>query len=739
MSDIRQPRRGVESSNKVRSGSTAMARLIGVLVFIAFASMAEARVHSIAPTQYLSPPGAYSFEDYPALAVAIHGDSLIIIADQPTYRGAFLYRRRAADGRWSFNKTLALTDVPVAQRRAGLAMKNNLAVIDITGQSIIWERVSTGWVPAHTASPILLPGGYAISVDRVLIGGDGCSTDGFIYQKTSGGLWDVTGRLPSAGGCVAGERDVELNYDYALVNSPAGNIRAYRRNGTAIEWASAGSFQLQGQSVGRSGPMALQKAIGAAPGSTIYRRSGTTWTLDQTLMPADYGTGTGDAQAVLYRDNVLITIEGATEQGWHATPHLYVPDAAGKFQNVGILDTNANTTDIDISGNTVVAASEGPPNIPRLAVFELPTPVVPPNAIVNDFNNRDASGFQTTPAGAYSIVGSGSQWFYRQPSMAPHTEAVVSGSDWSYYQSIDVQVHPGLLTYPGTWVGAALRYIDADNYYFASIHHNHIAINRRLNGVNTELAGVALGGTNDNRFHDLHFHIRKNAGGLGGRDSLVATFDSQFLTYTTDTSPLTHGSAALLTNLTRADFDNLQVSPSSRYGLLSVNFLDNPDRPLETSGGTWAIQDAQSPYGIYQTNTNVLATAVGGAPIDDQRVRTYARLESFGAANPVPWLGVIARYQDPSNYYFLSVRGSGTLQIRKIVNGVTTVLAARDFAVNAGEFHHYELHVVGDQLHASVDGVVLATAHDSDLPVGRHGIATYHAAAFFNSLSVDQP
>ena len=26
---------------------------------------------------------------------------------------------------------------------------------------------------------------------------------------------------------------------------------------------------------------------------------------------------------------------------------------------------------------------------------------------------------------------------------------------------------------------------------------------------------------------------------------------------------------------------------------------------------------------------------------------------------------------------------------------------------------------------------VLATAHDSDFPLGRHGVATYHAAAFF--------
>ena len=716
-----------------------MARLFGTLVAIfAFATMAEARVHSITPSQYLLPPDAQPLEGFPAVAVAIDGDSLIVIADRPTYRGAFLYRRRASDRRWFFSRTLMQTTVPAGQRRAGLAMKNSLAVIDIAGESFIWERVPTGWIQAQTESPIRLPGGYAISVDRVLIGGDGCSTDGFIFQKTSGGAWGVTGRLPSPGACVAGERDVELNYDYALVNSPSGNIRAYRRNGTTIDWASAGNFQLQGQSTGRAGPMALQKVTAAAPGSTIYRRSGTTWTLDQTLMPADYAKGTGDAHAVLYRDNVLITIEGLAQEWLWATPHLYVPDAAGKFQNAGMIDPRGNTIDIDISKGTVVTASEDQFGMSELAVFELPTPLIPPKAIINDFNTRDVSGFQTTPNGAYALVGSGSEWIYRQPTRSGATVSVITGSDWSYYQAIDVRIHPGILTSPGQWVGAALRYIDADNYYFVSIYYDRMTVNRRLNGVNTELGSTPLGGTNGNRFHDVHFSIRRSPCTECGGESLWATFDLVFSTGGTDKS-LTHGSAALLTHEARADFDNLRVSPSIRYGLLFMNFLDNPGRPLETNGGTWTEENDEWPYGVRQSDTGVFATAVGGAPIDDQRIRSSVRLESFGSTNPVSWFGVIARYRDPLNYYYLSVRSSGQLQIRKIVNGVTTVLAAKQFTVNPGEFHEYELHAFGDQLHAAVDRVVLATAHDSALPLGRHGVATSHTDAFFMDIVVDQP
>jgi hypothetical protein len=82
--------------------------------------------------------------------------------------------------------------------------------------------------------------------------------------------------------------------------------------------------------------------------------------------------------------------------------------------------------------------------------------------------------------------------------------------------------------------------------------------------------------------------------------------------------------------------------------------------------------------------------------------------------------GVLARYVDVRNYYYLSVRGSNQVQIRKIVDGVTTVLASAAFTATVGEMHDFELRALGNELHALVDGKVVATALDADLERGRH-------------------
>ena len=68
-----------------------------------------------------------------------------------------------------------------------------------------------------------------------------------------------------------------------------------------------------------------------------------------------------------------------------------------------------------------------------------------------------------------------------------------------------------------------------------------------------------------------------------------------------------------------------------------------------------------------------------------------------------------------------------------------TVLKAVAFTLAPGDDHSYQFEVRGNELSATVDGVVLARAIDNSLTSGQVGFATYRAGASYTLVSADQP
>jgi hypothetical protein len=718
-----------------------MSKFPGALILmLALVPAAQARVHSVEPSQSLRLPQEQVLEGFPALAVAIDSDSLITIVDRSAPlagRFALLYRR-GADGQWAFSRTLLHTTAPVSQLRASVVMKNSIAVIDIAGQTTVWEFTGGNWVQGVTESEIPFHGGHAISGRNFLVGFPGCGeADGYVYGKATDGVWRLTGRLPpQAGTCLNGPRDVDLNYDWALINDPAGTVHVYRRNGTALDWVAAGSFPLQGQSAGRAGPLALQSGIAAAPGSTIYRRTGSAWNLAQTLLPINFAMGSGDAHRVLYRDTVVWTVEGRGDNVDFARPYAYVQNSTGRFEHAAMLNTPGNAVDLDVSARTVVTAADDFNGRSQVAVFNLPAPLLPPDGIANDFNARDISGFQVAPAGAFAIGGNSYNSLLRQSNVTVTAHAVLTDSYWSGFQSLNVELRPNYFYGADAWVGVAVRYVDAGNHLFVAFRPDRVELNQRVNNVVTTLDWAPLSPAQvQGSWQSVRFLLED------GRNLTALIGDNAGVILQAQVPSAVYGRVALLTHRTRADFDNLYATPSSRATLLYKDYrYAVGGRPFTYLGGTWVPPaDDDTPKGLRQTDTSGLALAIGGAPVDDQRVRGIIRLEEFASTPAVPWFGLVARYVDPQNYYFLSVRGTNQLQIRKVVNGVTTVLAAKAFTAPVGEERTYDLQVLGNQLHALVNGQIIATALDGDLPEGRYGIATYRTAALFHLVDVEQP
>jgi hypothetical protein len=108
-------------------------------------------------------------------------------------------------------------------------------------------------------------------------------------------------------------------------------------------------------------------------------------------------------------------------------------------------------------------------------------------------------------------------------------------------------------------------------------------------------------------------------------------------------------------------------------------------------------------------------------------------------ASQDPWVGLIARYVDDRNYYYVSLRDSNLLSLRKRVNGAVVGLGSVALDVAPGTNYTVRLDAIGDRLRVFVNGRMLIEHADSSLPAGTYGLATYKAGARFTAFQAEQP
>jgi len=700
------------------------------LASLALLGPARAEVRTIWAAQEILAPPDQTFTQF-GLGVAIDGGAIIVLAAYEDRLAALLYRRSNTSGAWTYRRTLLTVAGPLS--RANVRMKNGIAAVQFGDLITIFEYSGGDYVRGRSATSIRRPGGIAISGNSILVGGNDCDYDAVIYQKGADGNWGVTGRMDdNQGECRPEGLAVELNYDYALLGVPMTNqVNAWRRNGTALDWVPAGTLDKPAGSAVSGGKFALQKATAVAPGNFVFRRSGATWTPQDMLMPMDYANGSGSAFDVRYRDGVLLTVEAWPNRD--SRLYAYLETAPGHFEHVAILYTYASPVDHDVSGRTVVTSSRmsyssGLP--PAVQVFNLPTQLEAPSPLVNDFEDRDLSGF-TFEGGQFALATRGANDVLARTNVTGAGVALVNGSDSSGHQRIEADIAP---TYSGAgWVGLVARYVDADNYYYVAFRNDDTAgIYRRLNGVNTLLSDY---GPLPEPLSHVRFTVdREYLSVEFGRENYISVRDAS----------LRQGRVGLATFQARADFDDVLAGATDRIFLLSkayVSGYSDYSRPFTELGGRWElVSDGHGSFaGLAQTDVNASALAFGGTPVENQDVVGVARLDAFGSSRQGAWFGLLARYVDARNHYYLTIRSTNLLEIRKQVNGVITVLASVNFTAVPRQFHEFRLRVIDDQLHAYVDGALVAWARDGDIARGQYGIGTYRAKAMWQAVRAIQP
>jgi hypothetical protein len=300
--------------------------------------------------------------------------------------------------------------------------------------------------------------------------------------------------------------------------------------------------------------------------------------------------------------------------------------------------------------------------------------------------------------------------------------------DWKD-QSIQADVRPTAFEGADPWFGLAVRRTDADNYYYVTVRNsNVIQVRRMLNGAFETLASASLP-MQLNR----NYRLRLEAVGTWIR----AYVDGKLAVQARDSS-ITHGQAGLQMFRTRADYDNVVITPNPLVGILNEDFERGAAR-WSVRDGEWNLVFDESANGVAYRQSSLAdgARTVTGVATGDQVVQANARALNFAGTDT--WFGLMARYVNDRNHYYVTLRNDGTLSLRKLVNGAIVVLGTTALTVTPNTWYTVRLEAIGSSLRVYVNGERYLEARDSSFPTGRYGLVTYRTAADFDELLVSQP
>jgi hypothetical protein len=693
---------------------------------------AETRVRTLLSTQSITQPNS---DQVSPGRVAINGNSAIVIENLGGSRLARPYEL-AANGQWQAGAPLFTENSTGGEPdQDDVAIGSGFAAVHVGAQLRIFQRSGNLWVAAQTANPISAAHGLAISGGRILVARPGCNYDADIYQKSgTTGIWQVTGQIRGAvGDCNNHGALLDLDGDVALVLNGTGEIREYHRN-SSVQWPQVGTITPPPGVDFNSAAPTLSGDVAFTSHGDYFRREGSAWTYQGRVQPLD--SANTEIEDADYRGSLLLSFStlGSNPTYYDRHPYLYQPNSAGGFDHVAVLDIDGIGTYADVSGNHAVVSSTFYNNGNVIEFFDLPAPLRAPAAIANDFETHDASGWEQTAGSQFALATTSAGTTYRQSSTVGTSTATLVSSDWADSESIEADVKPTAFDGSDRWVGVAVRYLDAgDQYYVTLRSSNKLQLKRNVGGVFVTLAETTLPVTLN---HTYHVRLTIN----GSR--LAVYVDDNYL-LGADDNTLKHGRAALMTYRARADFDNVYAAPTDFFGLASMDFSvpGGDGHPFTTQGGTWTPveQEGTPDVAFGQTSTAGNARAFIGTPTGDQVIETHAKLVSYGSSSQGAWFGLLARWVDANTQYYLSVRSTGKLEIRKELNGTVTVLKSVPFTATPGRYYDLKFAVIGNELHAYVDDVLVAGAIDNDIAKGQYGLGTYRAAATFQNFGVEQP
>jgi hypothetical protein len=736
-------------------------RLLPVFAMAAFTCVAWARP-LLVPPQNLALPMPAAPPEYEStlspfyFGVAIDGGTLLVQAQRAIniqndrVHGVYIFERNAA-GRWAYAGILT-------EQWPGAVLINGTVATVTSPEAIrVFERGAAGWALSGT---IVVQYGAAFRIE-----------DGSIYVRQGDPFSDRTCRPPyrqfrkvsGAWTQVATIGTQRCDYDQADINDGRA-IQVHTPLDSPTPQPPAEFFASSGTSTWT--PIATIPAPPPGPvyvnwfgpwgtirGDTayidrgyFYRNAGANnWVAagrliepEVELSPSSYEGKLRGNHLYLYgneRDYELPSPDWEVSLEWRVL-RAYRQSPTGAFLYHARLNADFDVWGWSVSedGRQVAAYGANHNNSTyseplRLYVFEVPDSVSFPGTQQDTFRSGNYSRWTRT-AGQFDVVTSGATRVLRQSSLAGDARAHLTAVDWTD-QSIEADMRPLEFAGTGRWFGLVTRRSDAQNYYYATFRSpNIISLRRMCHGVATELGRAQA----DANFQTgRNYRMRLESVG----DQHVVFMDGLPLVHVKDTL-LTQGHPGVAGYRTRFDVDNVIVSGGTRV-LLRFDPYRGWSEGWRTAAGTWQFEsDGESAY-LRQSDHQADSRWVSRVAVGNQVIGARVRPQRFGAGQD-PWIGIAAHVVDDANYYYLSLRRSQQLSLRRLVNGQVQVLGTVPQALTLGAWHDLRLEIIGTSIRAFVNGDLKIETTDSTLTGGgRNALLMYRTAADVQSYVAYQP
>lgn len=175
----------------------------------------------------------------------------------------------------------------------------------------------------------------------------------------------------------------------------------------------------------------------------------------------------------------------------------------------------------------------------------------------------------------------------------------------------------------------------------------------------------------------------------------------------------------------------------SQPATVQDNFEDgNASDWTPLAGSSFSVATANSRVYRQSSTTGNAASIWGGTDRTNQAVQADVKPTAYATSTGDKWFGLVARYIDANNYYYVTMRNNNTVSLRRMLNGVFTSLDSAPLPITLNSTYRVRLEAIGTRLSVFVDDQLLAEANDSSLTHGQAGVMMYKMRADYDNVLV---